>query len=220
MGCFSTRKDIVIPPYIFEQDIIVNAGGKYIDGSKRSILVHFRGTIEWYHSNAIPELYVPKGASTQYSRGVRQFLLQEFKDDDQVKFFVGGSDSYIDEVKDSVFCLCPRGFAPWSRRLYDSILLGCIPVIIADYIELPFEDLIDYRKFTVKISEENVVFVKQILLTIPPEEIRKKQEYMKTIYHHFLFNLQVQPGDVFDYILRRLQYLKADYRVAAGDSWS
>ena len=150
MGCFSTRKDIVVPPYIYETEIrnSVTSHNQY----NRSTFAHFRGTIEWYHHNAIPGLYIPKGASKLYSRGVRQFLLREFKEDDEVKFFVGGSDTYIQEVKESIFCLCPRGFAPWSRRLYDSILLGCIPVIIADYIELPFEDMIDYRKFTVKIA--------------------------------------------------------------------
>lgn len=30
-------------------------------------------------------------------------------------------------------------------------MLGCIPVIIADNIELPFESVIDYRSFTVKV---------------------------------------------------------------------
>lgn len=64
----------------------------------------------------------------------------------------GGSSNYVQEVRQSVFCLCPRGFAPWSQRLYDSIMLGCIPIIIADDIVLPFEDIIDYRQFSVKVG--------------------------------------------------------------------
>ncbi len=58
-------------------------------------------------------------------------------------------------------------------------------------LSLPFSP----RKFTVKISEENMVFLKQILKAIPQSEIRKKQEYMKTVYHNFLFNLEVKPGE-------------------------
>jgi len=33
-------------------------------------------------------------------------------------------------------------------------MLGCIPVIIADGIELPFEAQLDYSKFTVKVLME------------------------------------------------------------------
>ena len=41
-----------------------------------------------------------------------------------------------------------------SVRFFEAALLGCIPVIIADYIELPFEhQWLDYSQFTVKIRE-------------------------------------------------------------------
>ena len=43
-------------------------------------------------------------------------------------------------------------YALWNFRLFESILLGCIPVIIADNIELPFENQLDYRSFSVKVS--------------------------------------------------------------------
>lgn len=48
----------------------------------------------------------------------------------------------------------------WSFRFYESVMLGCIPVIIADHIEMPFEDMIDYRSFSVKILESQVVNLK------------------------------------------------------------
>lgn len=32
-------------------------------------------------------------------------------------------------------------------------MAGCVPVIIADEIEFPFEDEIDWRQLTVKIPE-------------------------------------------------------------------
>ena len=43
-------------------------------------------------------------------------------------------------------------------------MMGCIPVIIADNIELPFEQFLDYRSFTVKIAEEDVARLKEILM--------------------------------------------------------
>lgn len=46
----------------------------------------------------------------------------------------------------SIFCLNPAGDTPSSARLFDAIVSGCIPVIVSDELELPFEGIIDYRK--------------------------------------------------------------------------
>lgn len=45
-----------------------------------------------------------------------------------------------------MFCLCPAGDTPSSARLFDAIVSGCIPVIVSDELELPFEGILDYRK--------------------------------------------------------------------------
>ena len=50
----------------------------------------------------------------------------------------------------SLFCLCPAGDTPSSARLFDAIVSGCIPVIVSDELELPFEGLLDYNKVFVK----------------------------------------------------------------------
>ena len=63
----------------------------------------------------------------------------------------GSSPNYIKEMTSSIFCLAPLGYAVWNFRLFESIIMGCIPVIIADNIELPFEKDVDYRQFTVKV---------------------------------------------------------------------
>lgn len=46
----------------------------------------------------------------------------------------------------SLFCLSPAGDTPSSARLFDAIVSGCIPVIVSDELELPFEGILDYRK--------------------------------------------------------------------------
>lgn len=42
--------------------------------------------------------------------------------------------------------MSPAGDTPSSARLFDAIVSGCIPVIISDELELPFEGILDYRK--------------------------------------------------------------------------
>lgn len=41
-------------------------------------------------------------------------------------------ETYFQIIADSVFCLCPSGSGPNSIRLWESIALGCIPVLLAD----------------------------------------------------------------------------------------
>ena len=52
----------------------------------------------------------------------------------------------VSSVIRSIFCLSPAGDTPSSARLFDAIASGCIPVIISDELELPFEGILDYRK--------------------------------------------------------------------------
>jgi hypothetical protein len=51
----------------------------------------------------------------------------------------------------SIFCLNPAGDTPSSARLFDAIVSGCIPVIVSDELELPFEGILDYRKVCICI---------------------------------------------------------------------
>ncbi|GFY83360.1 exostosin family protein [Actinidia rufa] len=44
----------------------------------------------------------------------------------------------------SIFCLNPAGDTPSSARLFDAVVSGCIPVIVIDEWELPFEEMLDY----------------------------------------------------------------------------
>ena len=64
---------------------------------------------------------------------------------------------------------------------------GCIPVIIADSIELPFEEFLDYRQFTVKIAEVDIPRIKELLLGIPEERVRAMQATLPTIWKHFVY---------------------------------
>lgn len=58
----------------------------------------------------------------------------------------------------SIFCLSPAGDTPSSARLFDAIVSGCIPVIVSDELELPFEGILDYRKVNVDILSFVLLF--------------------------------------------------------------
>ncbi|EPS72244.1 hypothetical protein M569_02513 [Genlisea aurea] len=57
----------------------------------------------------------------------------------------------------SRFCLHPAGDTPSACRLFDAIVSLCIPVIVSDFIELPFEDAIDYRTIAIFVDSKAAV---------------------------------------------------------------
>ncbi|XP_071724553.1 probable arabinosyltransferase ARAD1 [Rutidosis leptorrhynchoides] len=64
-----------------------------------------------------------------------------------------GRQQSIRGMRSSEFCLHPAGDTPTSCRLFDAIQSLCIPVIVSDNIELPFEgSAIDYSEFSVFVA--------------------------------------------------------------------
>lgn len=76
--------------------------------------------------------------------------------------YKGGTD-YGTALSDTVFCLCPRGHGIWSPRLVDSLMYGCIPVIIADGYWMPSSCVVDWRRFAVFVPEDQAHRVVDIL---------------------------------------------------------
>lgn len=63
-----------------------------------------------------------------------------------------GREQSIKGMRSSEFCLHPAGDTPTSCRLFDAIQSLCIPVIVSDNIELPFEGMVDYFEFSVFVA--------------------------------------------------------------------
>merc|ERR1712087_593732 len=59
-------------------------------------------------------------------------------------------------LQESVFCPHAVGDVYTSPRLYTSILSLCIPIIISDYIQLPFSGTVAWGKIVLRVPEANV----------------------------------------------------------------
>ncbi|EOD18621.1 hypothetical protein EMIHUDRAFT_243671 [Emiliania huxleyi CCMP1516] len=76
---------------------------------------------------------------------------------------------YAHEMRDSIFCLHLRGDTSTSRRLYDSVAAGCIPIIVSDLLgpNLPFvfaaeeppmrPPRVSYELWSIRIRESDFV---------------------------------------------------------------
>lgn len=85
----------------------------------------------------------------------------------------------------SRFCLHPAGDTPSACRLFDAIVSLCVPVIVSDYIELPFEDVIDYRKIAIFVDSNTAVKpgnLVKLLRRVSSEKILEFQKELKKVY--------------------------------------
>lgn len=92
----------------------------------------------------------------------------------------------------SKFCLHPAGDTPSACRLFDAIVSLCVPVIISDYIELPFEDVIDYRKTALFVDTKSAVkpgYLVKLLRGISTEKILEYQQEMKKVLDILYFHV-------------------------------
>ncbi|XP_028068968.1 probable arabinosyltransferase ARAD1 [Camellia sinensis] len=82
----------------------------------------------------------------------------------------------------SKFCLHPAGDTPSACQLFDAIVSLCVPVIVSDYIELPFEDVIEYRKIAVFVDTNSAVkpgYLVKSLRGVSTERILEFQQELK-----------------------------------------
>lgn len=76
-------------------------------------------------------------------------------------------------MRASKFCLNIAGDTPSSNRLFDAIASHCVPVIISDKIELPYEDVIDYSEFCIFVYTSDAIkenFLINFIRVIAKEE--------------------------------------------------
>ncbi|CAM9764407.1 unnamed protein product, partial [Phaeothamnion confervicola] len=63
---------------------------------------------------------------------------------------------YVGQITSARFCLVPRGDTPSSRRLFDAVAAGCIPVVpevLRREDDLPFADAIPYERFAAFVPD-------------------------------------------------------------------
>lgn len=93
----------------------------------------------------------------------------------------------------SKFCLNPAGDTPSACRLFDSIVSLCVPVIVSDKIELPFEDVIDYRKIAIFVDTASALkpgFLISTLRSVTSERILEYQRELKEVSNLHIFCVQ------------------------------
>lgn len=84
------------------------------------------------------------------------------------------TNKYNKLLLDSRYSLCPSGSGPNSIRFWESLATGTIPILLADTLELPENEL--WKDAIVRINENNINNLTKILenISISQEKIMRK----------------------------------------------
>ena len=107
-----------------------------------------------------------------------------------------GFETYRNILNSSIFTLAPRGFGFTSFRLYEAIFAGSIPIYVwYDKLCLPFNDELDWNKFSIVIHSNNIDTLPKILKDCNISEMQKELEKVR---NKFTFQ------STFEYIKRKV----------------
>lgn len=111
-------------------------------------------------------------------------------------------------MRSAKFCLHPAGDTPSSCRLFDAIVSHCVPVIVSDRIELPYENELDYTEFSIFFSVQEALqpgYIVNELRKIPKEKWLEMWESLKSISHHFEFQYPPKKDDAVNMLWRQVR---------------
>lgn len=87
---------------------------------------------------------------------------------------------------------------PNRRHLAEALYSGCIPVLVVDDTQLPFDDILDYTKFSITIPEAHLPNLINILQNYDLEELTDLQVNGIKVRDFFLWRSEQPVGAAID----------------------
>jgi len=180
--CYDPAKDILIPA-MFSPHKYLHSPLFGAPDQERDIFALFKGDLRTRDT----------ARGWMYSRGIRQRLANLTTSRDwwnKHRIWIGNElppdipeRSYSELLAHSVFCFVIMGDG-WSSRFEDSIVHGCIPVVIMDDVDPVFGGgILDVDEFSIRISQKDMGNVPDILKAVQPEDVFRMQQNVKAVWH-------------------------------------
>ncbi|XP_022863662.1 probable arabinosyltransferase ARAD1 isoform X1 [Olea europaea var. sylvestris] len=175
----------------------------------KDVIAPYRHVVESYVDDlsdfdSRPTLLYFQGAIYRKDGGmIRQELFYMLKDEKDVHFSFGsiqkdGIRQATQGMRSSKFCLNIAGDTPSSNRMFDAISSHCVPVIISDEIELPFEDVLDYSEFCIFVRASDALkekFLINFMRNIGKKEWTRMWRRLKEVENYFEYQYPSKRDD-------------------------
>ncbi|KNA21767.1 hypothetical protein SOVF_039120 [Spinacia oleracea] len=209
-SAFNTWKDIIVPGNI--DDGMTKEGASLVQPlplSRRKFLANFLGRAQ----GKIGRLQLIE-------------LAKKFPDKlESPELKLSGPDKlgrkeYFEHLRNAKFCLAPRGESSWTLRFYESFFVECVPVVLSDQVELPFQNVVDYSQISIKWPSTRIgPQLLEYLESITDEEIENMIARGRQVRCLWSYAPESQPCSTINGILWELQRKVRHFHQSAETFW-
>jgi len=97
---------------------------------------------------------------------------------------------YVENIIDSDYTLCIRGYGNNSVRFFETLCCGRIPIFLDTDSTLPFEDVIDWRSLCVWVDEKDIDKISDIVAdfhnNISDKDYQELQKKLRNIWEEYM----------------------------------
>ncbi|KAJ7130036.1 exostosin family-domain-containing protein [Mycena crocata] len=180
--CYRPHQDVVIPPRSCRTRELRPAfsdPAQIRPSAERTTLVHFSGTT-WGSGGSLRRRIVCKRPIPDEGLTIFEKSRAEMGFSDapplEARWQKPRSHAdYVSILNNTIFCASPAGVAGWAPRIEDAIFSGCIPVLFDDSSHLPFWEMLDWSKFSVRVFTHEVQNLENVLMGYSLREIQLMQ---------------------------------------------
>merc|ERR1712048_744364 len=107
---------------------------------------------------------------------------------------------YWETLQRTRYALHIHGSQPFSPRLFECIVAGAVPIIIAPGYVLPFEEILDWQRFSLYVEPSQVSNLYDIVAGVNESRYQSLAWHLAQVAEHFRYSAgaaEPQPGDAF-----------------------
>nr|XP_027208304.1 exostosin-1b-like [Penaeus vannamei] len=93
-------------------------------------------------------------------------------------------------LRNSTFCLVPRGRRLGSFRFLEVLQAGCVPVLLANGWELPFSEVIDWSRSALWADERLLLQVPDMVRSINASQILQMRQQTQLMWNQYFSSIQ------------------------------
>eukprot|EP01018_Ginkgo_biloba_P011043 Gb_34769 [translate_table: standard] len=136
---------------------------------------------------------------------VRAKLVDVWKNDSEIFVHFGRlSTPYSEALLQSKFCLHVKGFEVNTARIGDALYYGCVPIIIANHYDLPFNDVLNWRSFSLVVTTLDIPLLKDVLHRITLKQYSTLHKNVLKVKKHFEWHTVPVDYDAFHMVMYEL----------------
>ncbi|CAK9137884.1 unnamed protein product [Ilex paraguariensis] len=148
---------------------------------------------------------------------VRKYLLQEWRNVTEIFVHQGRLKTpYSEALLGSKYCIHAKGFEVNTARIGDALYYGCVPVILADYYDLPYADILNWESFSLVVSTVDIPLLKKIVEEISFDQYLRLQSNVLKVQKHFQWHHFPVDFDAFYMAMYELWLRRSYVRLPLG----